>query len=73
MAPQNVTRYERGVALTEVVITKLNSVCVCVCVCVRVVYIYIYIYIYKTIPLQAWSGPDGSRSLRLPDFKKIGT
>jgi hypothetical protein len=27
----------------------------------------------KTIPLQAWTGPKGSRSLRLPDFKKIGT
>ena len=27
----------------------------------------------KSIPLQAWTGPDDSRSLRLPDFKKIGT
>jgi hypothetical protein len=25
------------------------------------------------IPLQALTGPEGSRSLRLPDFKKIGT
>jgi hypothetical protein len=25
------------------------------------------------IPLQAWTGPDGSRRLRLPDFKTIGT
>jgi len=23
----------------------------------------------KAIPLQAWTGPEGSRSLRLPDFK----
>ena len=22
----------------------------------------------KTVPLQAWSGPDGSRKLRFPDF-----
>ena len=22
----------------------------------------------KTIPLQAWSGPEGSRKLRSPDF-----
>jgi hypothetical protein len=22
----------------------------------------------KTVPLQAWSGPEGSRKLRLPDF-----
>ena len=23
----------------------------------------------KTVPLQAWSGPEGSRKLRFPDFK----
>jgi len=27
----------------------------------------------KAIPLQAWIGPEGSRSLRFPDFKTIGT
>jgi len=27
----------------------------------------------KAIPLQAWTGPDGSRRLRFPDFKTIGT
>ena len=27
----------------------------------------------KAIPLQAWRGSEGSRRLRLPDFKKIGT
>jgi hypothetical protein len=27
----------------------------------------------RTIPLQAWTGPEGSRRLRLPDFKTIGT
>ena len=27
----------------------------------------------KPIPLQAWTGPDGSRRLRLPDFMTIGT
>jgi len=27
----------------------------------------------KAIPLQAWTGPEGSRSLRLSDFKKVGT
>jgi hypothetical protein len=27
----------------------------------------------KAIPLQAWTGPDVSRRLRLPDFKTIGT
>jgi len=43
------------------------------------VYIYIYIYIDryihiytskkgKAVPLQAWSGPEGSRKLRFPDF-----
>jgi hypothetical protein len=28
---------------------------------------------YKAIPLQAWTGPEGSRRLRLSDFKTIGT
>ena len=27
----------------------------------------------KAIPLQAWTGPEGFRRLRLPDFKTIGT
>jgi hypothetical protein len=27
----------------------------------------------KVIPLQALTGPEGSRKLRLPDFKIIGT
>jgi hypothetical protein len=26
----------------------------------------------KAIQLQAWTGPEGSRKLRLPDFKTIG-
>jgi hypothetical protein len=27
----------------------------------------------KAIPLQAWTGPEGSRSLRPEDFKTVGT
>jgi len=27
----------------------------------------------KTIPLQAWTGPEGSRRLRFPDCKTIDT
>ena len=27
----------------------------------------------KAIPLQAWTGPEGSRRLRLPDVKTTGT
>jgi len=27
----------------------------------------------KAIPLQAWTGPEGSRRLRLLDFKTVGT
>jgi len=34
---------------------------------------FIYIYEGKAIPLQAWTGPEASRSLRLPDFKTVGT
>ena len=39
-------------------------------------FVYTYIYIKgkgKAIPLQPWRGPEGSGSLRLPDFKTIGT
>jgi hypothetical protein len=32
-----------------------------------------YILKGKAIPLLAWTGPDGSRRLRFPDFKTIGT
>jgi hypothetical protein len=27
----------------------------------------------KAIPLQAWTGPEGCRRLRFPDFKTVGT
>ena len=27
----------------------------------------------KAVPLQAWSGPEGSRKLRFPDFVTVGT
>jgi hypothetical protein len=27
----------------------------------------------KAIPLQAWTGPEDSRRLRLPNFKAVGT
>jgi len=27
----------------------------------------------KAIPLQAWTGPENSRRLRLPDTKTVGT
>ena len=27
----------------------------------------------EAVPLQAWTGPEGSKKLRLPDFKTVGT
>jgi len=27
----------------------------------------------KAVPLQPWTGPEGPRSLRLPNFKTVGT
>jgi len=27
----------------------------------------------KAMPLQAWTDPEGSRGLRLADFKTVGT
>jgi len=38
----------------------------------RTLYMY-YVGKCKPIPLEAWTGPEGSRRLRLPDFKTIGT
>ena len=35
------------------------------------IFLHLYIYlitIYKAVPLQAWTGPEGSRKLRLPHF-----
>ena len=32
-----------------------------------------YVEKRKAIPLQAWTGPEGFRRLRLPDFKTIGS
>jgi hypothetical protein len=36
-------------------------------------YYVAYVFVYlgskgKAVPLQAWSGPEGSRKLRFPDF-----
>jgi hypothetical protein len=39
---------------------------------IYVMYIYIYTH-SKAIPLWAWTRPEGSRRLRLPDFKTIDT
>jgi len=37
------------------------------------IFIYIPFGIKKTIPLQAWTDPEDSRRMRLPDVQKIGT
>jgi hypothetical protein len=29
--------------------------------------------VVKAVPVQPWTGPEVSRRLRLPDFKRIGT
>ena len=39
----------------------------------KVVYFYLIHRKGKAIPLQAWTGPEGSRRLRLPDFKTVDT
>jgi len=35
--------------------------------------LYVYETDKKAIPLQPWTDPEGSRRLRLPDFKTLGT
>jgi hypothetical protein len=39
----------------------------------KVIQYKIYVGKGKAIPLQAWTGPECSRRLRLPNFKTIGT
>ena len=34
----------------------------------RKIYWFVHNVKGKAVPLQAWSGPDGSRKLRFPDF-----
>ena len=36
-------------------------------------FLIVSITIIKAIPLEVWTGPEGSRRLRLPDFKTIST
>jgi len=38
----------------------------------RILY-YLSIKAIKKVPLEVWTGPEGSRRLRLPDFKTIST
>ena len=41
---------------------------VCMCICMYISMYVCYVYKGKAAPLQAWSGPEGSRKLRFPDF-----
>jgi hypothetical protein len=42
--------------------------------CYNAIAFHVYVNItVKAIQLQAWRGLEGSRRLRLPDFKTIGT
>jgi len=50
-----------------------SVVVVVVVVAVVVVIIIIVVINDKEIPIQAWTDPEGSRRLRLPDFKTLGT
>ena len=31
-------------------------------------YVFMRMFTCRAVPLQAWSGPEGSRKLRFPDF-----
>ena len=42
------------------------------CFCINIWFLILK-EMFFLIPLQAWTGPEGSRMLRLPDFKTIGT
>ena len=38
----------------------------------KIMILSVVTHIGKAIPLQVWTGPEGSRRLRLPDYKTIG-
>ena len=38
---------------------------------VVIITVYVALHVKKAIPLQAWTGPEGSRSLKLSDFKTV--
>jgi len=44
----------------------------CICI-IKVTLNHRLIKKVTAIPLQAWTGLEGSRRLRLPDFKTVGT
>jgi len=42
-------------------------------VCGGILRVAVYWVRGKTIAVQAWTDPEGSRRLRLPDFKTVST
>ena len=46
---------------------------VCTGTTVSSTFAYYYGGTGAAIPLQVWTGPEGSRRLRLPDFLTVGT
>jgi len=61
---------EREKVMIDSYIHRRTYNCVCVCVCV---YAHTYSTCNKASLLQAFTGTEGSRRLRLPDLKTIGT
>jgi len=65
--PENYPEERQQIVLnfkdTSHVNVNLNIKCTC-----NITIRDIYIYIYITVPLQAWTGPEGSRKLGFPDF-----
>jgi hypothetical protein len=68
---QNFNHYTAHTSLHIWVTPDLNYVCVSSYI--RIIYIYIYIGKGKSIPVQAWTGPQGSRRLRILDFMTVST
>ena len=58
------------------VVTAICSLSSCLGCCINCRLMYCielaFIITHKAVPLQTWTGPEGSRRLRLSDFKTIG-
>ena len=57
------------VVVVVVVAVVVVVVIVAAVVAAVVVVVVVVVVVGETIPLQAWTGPQGSRRLRLPDFQ----
>jgi len=66
-----VSWFRTATVTVNITVLYFDTVCINIQIKLfRILYIYIYMYKCKgkSVPLQAWTGPEGSRKLRFPDL-----